>query len=421
MRSLMFDEPSDAGTLRPQELEAVYAISRAVADAVSIDTALDEIVRLSRPVFIFDSMVLYLPGSGEALEPAYARVIGRGSASDGDLAWGENIAAEVYHTGQTLNRKEESEGWEENRMALREFLGLPLRIRDRILGALVFGRFGGPFYTHDQIHLAEFIAGHVAQLWGHKQLVERVASLEAERRLDRLQQDFIATISHELCTPLGFIKGYATTLLREDTTWDQATSREFLAIIDEEADRLRELIDNLLDSSRLQSGTLHMHFQPVRMDSLLRDISLRVGARSENLKVELDFKMDNLRCEADPTRLAQVLDNLLSNAAKYAEGATIVILLEKVDDKVHIAVKDNGPGIAAEHLEHLFKRFYRVPEQSTTVRGTGLGLFICRQIVNAHSGEITVESVVGQGTTFHIYIPCKQANPKKSLSFEEVS
>jgi signal transduction histidine kinase len=398
----------------------VYAISRAVAEAVSIDTALDEIIHLSRPVFIFDSMVLYLAGSNHTLEPAYARVIGRGISAEGDIAWGETIANEVYLSNQTMIRKEESNSWPQDRLGLREFLGLRMRSRDRVLGALVFGRFGGPTYTPEQIHLAEFISAHVAQLLGNKELVERVASLEAERRLDRLQQDFIATISHELCTPLGFIKGYATTLLREDTTWDEATSREFLVIIDEEADRLRELIDNLLDSSRLQSGTMHMHIQPVRLDSLLRDIALRVSSRNEDLKIQLEFKSTNLRCQADPTRLAQVIDNLLSNAAKYAPGATVTILLEVIDGNVHIAVKDNGPGISPEHLEHIFKRFYRVPDNSTQVRGTGLGLFICRQIANAHGGEISVESELGKGTTFHIHLPCKQPKTDQTLSFEEV-
>jgi signal transduction histidine kinase len=237
-----------------------------------------------------------------------------------------------------------------------------------------------------------------------------------------LQQDFIATITHELNTPLGFIKGYATTLLREDANWDDVTRKEFLTIIDEEADRLRELIDNLLDSSRLQSGTLHMHFQPVRLDSLVRDISVRARARNENLFINLDIKQTNVRCQADPTRIAQVMDNLLSNAAKYAPGSPVTISLEQVGEMAHITIQDCGPGISPEHIDQIFKRFYRVPEQAANVRGTGLGLYICRQIIRAHGGQITVESKLGEGTTFHIYIPCGEVGAEKTVSsVEEVS
>ncbi len=415
----MFDDTADTGVLRPQELEAVYAISRAVAQSMDVDKALDEIIQLSRPVFIFDSMILYLPGENNSLEATYARIIGRGQSAEGELAWGEAIANETFNTGQIIIKRDEGDGWQTERLNLRFFLGLPLRRGEQVMGALVFGRFGGPPYTHEQIHLAEFIALHVAQLLGHKRLVERVASLEAERRLDQLQKDFIATISHELCTPLGFIKGYATTLLREDTTWDEATRREFLTIIDEEADRLRELIDNLLDSSRLQSGTLKMQIQPVRLDSLLRDISVRATSRNENLHIKLDLKKTELRCQADPGRIAQVMDNLLGNAVKYAPGSEVYISLELIDDTAHITVQDNGPGISPEHVEHLFKRFYRVPDQSSSVRGTGLGLFICRQIIRAHGGQISVESSVGKGTTFHIYLPCRLENTEKNFAFEE--
>jgi signal transduction histidine kinase len=414
-----YKDKTNTGHLRPRELEAVYAISHAVATDQTIESALEDITKIARPVFIFDTILLYLPSASDLLEPVYAKVIGRGQSSDGDLAWGEAIANHVFTTAQTLLRQEEQEGWQTNRLKQRFFLGLPLRLGETTMGVLVFGRFGGPPYTTEQINLAEFIAVHIAQLLGHKQLVDQIAKLEAERRLDRLQHDFIATVSHELCTPLGFIKGYATTLLRDDISWDDETTREFLAYIDEEADKLRELIDNLLDSSRLQSGTLRLHFQPVRLDSLIRDICVRVNSSSESNPIILDFAKSNVRCMADPGRLAQVIDNLLSNALKYAPGSPITIYLDASLEKAFIEVKDKGPGISQEHMEHLFKRFYRVPDGNTSVRGTGLGLFICRQIIRAHGGEISVKSTLGEGTTFHVVLPLTQTKPVTSLSLEE--
>lgn len=412
----MFDDSANPTTLRPQELEAVYAISRAVAGAIDIESVLDEIIRLARPVFIFDIMVLYLKRGEDSLEPAYARAIGRGRSQEAELAWGEAVAAEVIQKHQIVIRKEEVEDVDD-RSSIRYSLGMPLGL-DRS-SALVFLRFGGPIYKPDQIRLAEFIGAHVAQLLERDQLVQKIVSLEAERRLDRLQEDFIATISHELLTPLGFIKGYATTLLREDATWDDATRSEFLTIIDEEADRLHELIDNLMDSSRLQAGTLRMSFQPVRLDTFLKDMALRAKARNESQAIKLQVAAPGMRLHIDPARLAQVFDNLLINAAKYAPSAEISLLLEEENNQAHIVLSDNGPGIAPEHLSNLFKRFYRVPTNNTTVRGTGLGLFICRQIVRAHGGEIRVESSLGHGTAFHIYLPLEREVFESQISLRE--
>lgn len=397
----------NTSTLRPQELEAVYAISSAVAHSERLDVALDKIIRLTRPVFIFDNIVVYTPFAdpGQDPEPRYARVIGRGRSSDGDLGWGEAVAIEVLHKGKIVTEEEKLSGWESDRLSLRYMLGLPLRVGEEINGALVFGRFGGPPYTPEQIHLSEFIATHIGELLIRQQLVERIASLEAERRLQKLQENFIATVTHELCTPLGFIKGYATTLLREDTNWDYATRREFLQVIDEESDRLMELIDNLLDSSRLQTGTLRMQMQEVRLDVLLHNACQRAASRYSGLNVQMHLD-EEIVLQADSARLSQVMDNLLGNAYKYAPGSVVNVILAKEADRIHLQVLDQGPGIASEHLERLFERFYRVQVNGGT-HGSGLGLYICREIIHAHGGEITAESQLGQGTTFHIYLPEK--------------
>jgi signal transduction histidine kinase len=415
----MLSEVATRPILRPEELEAVYAISRAVALAENIDTALDEIMRLTRPVFIFDNMVLYLKRGENAVETAYARAIGRGRFHEAELAWGEATAQEVLRKVQVVKRLEEADEAVSDRTRLRYSLGLPLRVESDVGGALVFIRFGGPPFEPDQIRLAEFITGHVATLYWHDRLVAKIANLEAERRLDRLQEDFIATISHELLTPLGFIKGYATTLLREDTSWDDETRREFLSIIDEESDRLHELIENLMDSSRLQAGTLKMSYQPIRLDAFLKDVTMRATSRLEKMQIDLELKEPAFQIVADPTRLAQVFDNLLTNASKYAPNAPINISLQKENDSALISVQDHGEGIAPEHLENIFKRFYRVPIPNTNVRGTGLGLFICRQIVRAHGGEIWVESSLGKGTTFFIRLPATQSATENTISLRE--
>lgn len=407
----MIEDPVIPGTLQPKELEAVYAISNAVAAVGSVDDALDQIIQLTRPVLIFDNIVVYVPNDDGQLEPTYARIIGRGRAAEADLAWGETIASEVFHSTITTTQTEKLPDWENNRLNLRYMLGLPLRSRQQTIGALVFGRFGGPPYIQEQIHLAEFVAIHIAQLLVRQQLVAQVANLEAERRLRSLQDNFIATISHELCTPLGFIKGYATTLLRDDISWNDSERREFLQIIDEETDRLRELIDNLLDSSRLQAGTLRMQLQNIRLDMLLHELVLRARQHFQGFEIHLNPVEFNIL--ADPVRLTQVFDNLISNAVKYAPGSPVVVEMSISEDSVprrcQIAVRDQGAGISPEHAERLFERFYRAPEHRDKVHGTGLGLYICREIVRVHSGEISVESQPGKGTTFYISLPENQS------------
>ena len=136
-------------------------------------------------------------------------------------------------------------------------------------------------------------------------------------------------------------------------------------------------------------------------------------------RMDMELNRNGISVKADATRLAQVFDNLLVNAVKYAPGAQIKITLDVIDRQAHVMVRDTGPGIPPEHLDRLFQRFYRVPGTSASARGTGLGLYICRQLMNAHNGEITVESRVGVGTTFHIYLPIQLAQPE-SVKTQEI-
>jgi len=403
----MANKVTDTSSLKPKELEAVYAISNVVTETIDIDEALDQITKIARKVLIFDSAVIYLleeGKEGEEIEAFFARAIGRGRASAEDLKWGDMAALATIDMGDVyIQESEIIQG--EDRLDQDFYLGLPMIVGGNITGALVLIRFGGPQYTDEQILLAKFITSHVSQLFEHKRLVERIANLEAERRLTRLQDDFIAMVSHELNTPLGFIKGYTTTLLRKDTDWDPETRNEFLRIIDEEADRLNELIENLLDSYRLKSGTLEMKIKPTKINSLFQSILDRINTTDINLDIKISITPSDLVVLCDAKRLTQVINNLINNASKYAPNSILTITAKPNGKKIQINVSDTGPGISEKHLEHLFKRFYRVPERSAGVRGTGLGLYICQQIIEAHEGEISVSSTINQGTTFHILLP----------------
>jgi signal transduction histidine kinase len=398
-------KPIDTTSLKPIELKTIYEISRVILQAGDTAEALKKIVYLARPVFIFDNVILYQPQADFSLTPTYARAVGRGRSKQADLNWGEMIALEVLQTESIVDRQEQIQTEPNDRLNWRFFLGLPLWVDENICGSLVFIRFGGPEFLPEQINLARLIAEHIEHLLQRQLLASEVGNLEAKRKLDRLQQEFVATISHNLRTPLGFIKGYATTLLRDEINWDADTRREFLGIIDEEADRLSEMIDNMLDSSRLQTGTLQLEFHHIRLDSLLQDFVQRVLLSDLNFKLQTNIETANHTVYLDPTRMMQVFDNLVTNAVKYAPGSAVTINLVWSPEKACISVHDSGPGIPAGELENVFQRFYRLTEYKDTAKGNGLGLYICRQIIRAHQGEIFAESSPGEGTTFHIHLP----------------
>jgi signal transduction histidine kinase len=228
--------------------------------------------------------------------------------------------------------------------------------------------------------------------------------------LDRLKSDFVSMVSHELRTPLGLIKGYVGTLLRHDAPLDAATREEFLQVIDEETDRLTELVTNLLDMSRIEAGTLRVERQPTQLTRLLADCADRLRAREPDRALYLDVPSGLPPVLADERRIAQVIDNLLTNAARYSPGATPITLgARSSNGVVEVRVVDQGIGIPADKQGQVFEKFFRADASDTRrFAGTGLGLTICRGIVQAHGGAIWVESVPGQGSTFAFHLPTSQ-------------
>ena len=357
-----------------------------------------------RKEFVFDNVAVYLQDkTTQNLEIVYARAVGRSKTAEADAAWGEDFAGQVVKKGQLLLRDPKSDVSPDDRLHQAYLLGLPIREGKLVTGAMVFVRFGGPVYEEQHIAVASLAGEMLSTLFERAAGVELQQELEDLKRQMQLQEDFVSTISHELRTPLGFIKGYSTSLLRPDTNWDEATQREFLTIIDEESDRLALLIENVLESARLQSKTLPLRFQPLRLDGVLRDVTLRIRARHKDLDVNTQLESVPA-ISGDGVRLAQVFENLFTNALKYAPGSPIDILLNQVSDKVVISFIDHGPGIPKESLPLIFERFYRVRGEKT-ITGTGLGLYICKQIIQAHRGKIWAESTPGHGTTFLIELP----------------
>lgn len=362
-----------------------------------------------REKFVFDNVAVYLQDdANQSLEVVYARAVGRAKNAEADAAWGETFAGQVLSKGKLLLQDPKPNTPSDDRLHQAYLLGLPLGLDGPVKGALIFVRFGGPAYEQSHITMATFVAHLLSLFFERSTWHETNRELRDLKRQMQLQEDFVSTISHELRTPLGFIKGYSTSLLRQDTNWDAETQREFLTIIDEEADRLALLIENVLESARLQSKTLPLRFQPLRLDAVLRDVTQRIRSRFKDLDVSMDLQPAP-PINGDGVRLAQVFENLFTNAIKYAPGAAIIITLNQVGKSLIVSFMDRGPGIPRESLPLIFERFYRVRGEKT-VTGTGLGLYICKQIIQAHRGKIWAESNPGQGTTFFIELPVNSSN-----------
>lgn len=229
------------------------------------------------------------------------------------------------------------------------------------------------------------------------------------REAEKMKNTFISVVSHELKTPVALIKGYAGTLLREDARWDEATIRRGLQIIEEEADRLSELIENLLLATKLQSeGVLRVEWQEVDLVELTGKVVDTFRDQSERHVLTTAFDDDFPPIPGDPRQLRSVVENLVSNAIKYSpQGGEVRVTGTYDDDQVEIAIKDEGIGLTDEEAEQVFTRFYRArAAEADSVPGTGLGLYLTREIIHAHGGKIWVTSPgKHKGSTFVFTLP----------------
>ncbi|HEY90079.1 MAG TPA: PAS domain S-box protein [Thermoflexia bacterium] len=235
-----------------------------------------------------------------------------------------------------------------------------------------------------------------------------VRDISRFREADALKATFISVVSHELKTPVAIIRGYAETLLRPQARRDPALVEELLTGIVEESERLADLVDDLLDASLLEAGGLSFQeVEALNLEELLGEIVERYAAQTEQHQLRLDFSSEFPTIDGDPQRLAQVFDNLISNAIKYSpQGGEVWIRGRATPAEVTLAVKDSGVGIPLDEQERIFERFYRVEvPEARGVSGTGLGLYLVRAIVRAHGGRIWVESELGEGATFYVTLP----------------
>jgi PAS domain S-box-containing protein len=254
---------------------------------------------------------------------------------------------------------------------------------------------------------AKFEGGRPVSTRGiFRDITERKKAEEAIRELDRLKSEFISDISHELRTPLHSIKGFGKLIL-DGKVPDPNVQREFLTIIENQSNRLDKLVSNLLDASRLESGRFNINKRRMSMLGTIHETveTLRGVAGGRGMTIKEDIPTALPEIDADKERLEQVMFNLIGNAVKFSnDDDEVTVRAEVKERELLVQVIDHGIGIPQEAMPRLFQRFYRV-EASSSVGGSGLGLYISKQIIEAHGGHIWVESEAGKGSTFSFTVP----------------
>jgi PAS domain S-box-containing protein len=244
-----------------------------------------------------------------------------------------------------------------------------------------------------------------------RDITERKQAMEAEKRLIQLKEDFIASVSHDLRTPLFSLVGYLD-LLRNGKVNDPNVRTEFLNRSAEDVDRLMDMVNELLDISRLENKALTLNVQHVDISELISKVvdSFRERAKASRISLKSPSRGPSLPAEVDPERMRRVLANLVENAIKFSpEGGEIQVKGALDKENVTIQVSDKGCGISPEDCSKIFDKFYQANSTRSSNRsGTGLGLFIAKQIVEAHGGAIAVSSKIGVGSTFTMTIPVKK-------------
>ena len=233
-----------------------------------------------------------------------------------------------------------------------------------------------------------------------------VQDLTRLRRLETVRRDFVSNLSHELRTPLASLRALAETL-QDGALEDPPAAHRFVDQIQIEVDALTQMVNELLELSKIESGQFALALTPVAAYDLLESASQRMQLQAEraNLTLRVECVDDLPEVRIDPQRLEQVLVNLIHNAVKFTRpSGEVVLVADSVDGFVRFAVHDTGVGIPAEEVSRIFERFYRV-DKSRSGSGTGLGLSIAKHIVEAHGGKIWAESVEGKGSTFYFTIP----------------
>jgi len=359
----------------------LYQLSRAIIITPDPDTVVSSIANQVREVFDIGECDVFVPDESGQL---------KGLAGEAAI---RAVSREFVH-----------EVFEKNALKLDERTGqtyAPLKIGVRVTGVLFLNSAALSPGT------VEAISGLVALALERARFLKELSRTEALRQSDQLKSAILASVSHDLRTPLTSIRAAVDNLLDKSLDWDRDALREFHVIISEEVSRLTRLVQNLLEMARIEAGELHPVKEWSSVSEMIDTVLDRCAATLANHRVRVELKEGLPLVKVDARLLASALANLVENAAQYSETQTAVVVRGEIDaNTLTMSIQDEGPGVLAQDIPRVFDKFYRGSSRSVNRReGTGMGLAIARGIVEAQGGKIWVESSSRTGSTFFFSVP----------------
>lgn len=390
-------ERAEAAQRRAMESTTMYELGRALMSAEDVPDVLRAMTSRIVDVFGVDHSSIFVPDGESKLRLAAETPDGR-NRDRADLA----TASWVFQRGTEVGLPVDGP-----LSPARRRVYVPLRTADRVVGVMEIGaKRSGEVLDATERQLATSFAAQAALV------IARAENKEERRRLaileesDRLKSALLSAVSHDLRTPLASIKASATSLLLSDGTWTDDEGREFLEMIDHEADRLNRLVGNLLDLSRMEAGVLHPVLEWYDVRELVDMLEPRLRLLVTDRPFTLDVWPGSKPVRIDLLRTEELIVNLVENAVKYTPAGTPVCLsICSSGSETVIKVIDHGPGVPPHQRTRIFETFYRGRVHGDRDHGTGLGLAICRGIATAHGGSIHVEETPGGGATFVVTLP----------------
>jgi two-component system, OmpR family, sensor histidine kinase KdpD len=424
---------------REAETAALSEASWAIASQVDRDRALAEVLRRLTEVVRISAAAILVREEADGRSPGdppfrlvaaspgqlasstglpdFARGVARRAVEfvleqGRPIAWG----TDHHHWAKALIAETPDADGSEAGQAMARAAYLPLTTEQHVLGVLYVRLEEEEELLPAERRVVESLANHAAVVVERDRLTRAATQAQVLAEADRLKTALLSMVSHDFRSPLASIKTSVTGLLQEGTPWDAATQRDLLQNINQAADRLNRMVGNILALSRLEADAWRPQVEATPVEELVGAV-LDSFTAEQNRRIEVSLDPDLTEIWVDPVQIVQVLHNLVDNALKYSPTDRLVEFRTSQSDEAWVLeVLDRGPGVSPGDEERIFDRFYRAPGLwESAVPGVGIGLAVCRGLVQAHGGHLTAANRAGGGAVFRITLPKKGSSPLSAL------